>query len=57
MRENEVRKLLEENNRTWEDFCKIEGQTMAMYEDGETDYYEDDVERFIKRNENSFTWD
>ena len=47
MKEAEVRKLLEANNKTWEEFLDwMCGQTVGE-KDGETDWYDWDVERFI----------
>jgi len=50
MTEKEVKKLLKENKRTWEEFMDFMiGQTMGLEEDGSSNYYECDVDRFIKR--------
>jgi len=49
MNEKSVKKILKKNNRTWEEFLKwMLGQTVGIYENGETDYYDWDVDRFIK---------
>ena len=49
MRIDEARKAVEEAGGDWEIFQKwMRGQTVSMYEDGETDIYEWDVERFIR---------
>ena len=62
MREKEIKKLIGKGN--WEDFMKwMRGQTCSMYPDGETDYYECDVEAYIKKlhtgydRQNSEDWD
>ena len=48
MTEKEVKSLLRKNHRTWSDFIKwMRGQTVGMDENGETNWYEWDVERFI----------
>lgn len=48
MNELQVKKLLEENKLTWRKFKEwMYGQTYAMI-DGEPDYYEWDVERFVR---------
>ena len=45
MREEEVKETIGEHN--WAAFIKwMYGQTVSLYEDGTTDYYESDVERF-----------
>lgn len=55
MREKEVKQLLQANNKTWEDFLKfMRGQTVFMYEDGDTNYYDCDVEMFI--NHGKIKW-
>jgi len=52
MTEKEVRKLLKENGRTWREFVKwMSGQTLGLNEDGTTDFYDWDVERFIQRKQ------
>ena len=49
MNEKQLRKILKENNRTWEEFLEwMHGQTMSADENGETNYYDWDVDRFIK---------
>lgn len=55
MRTSEVEKLLKENGRTWEEFTEFMFcQTVGIYEDGETNWYDGDVERFINRNTTYF---
>ena len=47
MREEEVKKLIGEDK--WGDFLDfMSGQAMSMYEDGATNFYECDVDAFIK---------
>ena len=42
MREEEVKELL------WKKFLEwMRGQTVSIYEDGSTDYYKYDVERYL----------
>lgn len=42
---------LKENNLKWSTFMKwMDGQTMGLTEDGVVDYYDWDVERFIKNH-------
>jgi len=63
MREQEVKKLIGEKN--WKDFCEwMRGQTAGIYPDGETDYYNCDVQAFIRklktgydRQKDPATWD
>lgn len=48
MTANEVKNLLNQHNKSWEDFCKwMSGQTVGVYANGEIDWYEWDVKRFI----------
>jgi hypothetical protein len=48
MTTSEVKKLLEENNKTWEEFDEwMNGQTIGGTPEN-PDYYEYDVKRFIK---------
>ena len=48
MKGAEVKKLLKANNKTWKEFLDwMNGQTVSFDEDGETDWYDWDVERFI----------
>lgn len=49
MTEKEVKSLLRKNHRKWSEFLKwMRGQTVGMYEGGATNWYDWDVERFIK---------
>ena len=48
MTKKEVKKLLKENKLKWSDFSKwMNGQTVGM-KDGEIDYYDWDVQRYIQ---------
>lgn len=50
MNELQVKKLLEENKLTWRKFKEwMYGQTHGIV-DGEPDYYDWDVERFVRNN-------
>lgn len=43
MREENIKELL------WEDFQMfMKGQTVGIYEDGSTNYYRHDVERYLR---------
>jgi len=63
MREREVKKLIGEAN--WKGFCQwMRGQTMSAYPDGEMDYYDSDVEAYLRklktgydRQEDPAAWD
>lgn len=63
MTTEQVEQKLKENNLSWDDFQNwMQGQTVGANEDGSTNWYDWDVERFIKhrlRNtkENSAEWD
>ena len=49
MREEKIKQLLKEAGGDWKVFSNwMSGQTMGIYPDGELDYYEYDVERFIR---------
>lgn len=49
MKEQQVKKLLKENNYTWDQFIEwMQGQTVGINEDGSTDYFDGDVEKFIR---------
>ena len=49
MNEQQVKQLLNKHNLLWEDFTAwMFGQTVGMAEDGTTQYYEWDVERFVR---------
>lgn len=49
MTEKEVREKLEEASYHWEDFDEwMCGQTAGLNPDGTIDYYESDVDRFIR---------
>ena len=48
MKESEVKNLLKQNNYDWKEFLEfMEGQTVGIYPNGETDFYDKDVDRFI----------
>ena len=48
MREKEVKKLIGKEN--WKGFCKwMGGQTVGIYPDGEADYYDCDVEAYLRK--------
>ncbi len=50
MVKKKVLEILKENNLKWSAFSKwMDGQTMGIV-DGELDYYERDVERFIRNH-------
>lgn len=49
MTEKEVKAALKKNNLTWKHFNEwMRGQTVGLNEDGSADYYEYDVNRFIR---------
>lgn len=49
MTTQEVKQKLKEAKGSWKVFLEwMRGQTVGMYPDGETDWYEYDVKRFIK---------
>jgi|GEM_PF-4144605 len=49
MKTIELQKLLEANNLKEADFYKwMEGQTVGLDEDGDTNWFDCDVERFIR---------
>lgn len=51
MTTEEVKLLLKHYGKPWDGFLKfMTGQTVGMGEDGEADWYESDVDRYIKRN-------
>ena len=56
-------KMIKEAGGSWVDFQEwMIGQTMGLNEDGSTDYYDCDVERFISykcnpKNETLNDWD
>lgn len=51
MVKKKVLEKLKENNLKWSDFMKwMYGQTMGLNEDGTPDYYDWDVERFIRNH-------
>lgn len=51
MVKEKVLEKLKENNLKWSDFMKwMYGQTMGLNEDGTPDYYDWDVERFIRNH-------
>ena len=48
MNKKQVKKILKENGRTWDEFAKyMYGQTVGI-KNGEFDYYKLDVNRFIQ---------
>lgn len=54
MIESEVRKKLAENGLSWESFIVfMYGQTVGVNNDGSTDFFEWDVEKFIRVNTES----
>ena len=49
MREEKIKQLLKEAGGDWKVFSNwMSEQTMGLYSDGEFNYYEYDVERFIR---------
>lgn len=49
MTANEAARKIEEAGGSWEVFSNwMGGQTVGMYPDGELDYYEYDIDRFIR---------
>lgn len=53
MRKEEVIKRISKKN--WKKFCEfMEGQTVGTYPDGETDFYECDVENFMSKPNRRF---
>lgn len=49
MSEPEVRKLLSEHGRSWDDFLAwMWGQTFGINDDGSHDYYDHDVMKFCR---------
>lgn len=63
MTTEQVRQKLLDHNVSWDQFAKwMEGQTVGVYPDGSTDWYDYDVHRFIRHTlqrskENSAEWD
>lgn len=61
MTEIEVKKLLLDKKLSWDDFMEwMRGQTVGINDDGTTDFYDCDVNRFIRnrgRKDNVFEWD
>jgi len=63
MREAEVKKKIKQAGGKWSVFLKwIDGQTMGINKDGSTNFYDRDVERFIRykcdpKNEPLVEWD
>jgi len=58
MRESEIKQMIKGTNKSWEDFLRfMANQTVSSYPDGETNFYDEDVERFFKGGGNSFNWD
>jgi hypothetical protein len=53
MRESEIKQMIKGTNKSWEDFLRfMANQTVSSYPDGETDFYDEDVERFLNDKEN-----
>jgi len=53
MNEKEVIKKIGKNR--WKEFCEfMVGQTVSCYPNGETNYYECDVDNFMRKKENRF---
>jgi len=51
MREKEVREKIAKAGGRWEVFqVWMRGQTCSMYEDGATNFYDHDVNRFVRYN-------
>lgn len=51
MTEKQVRNLLKKHGKTWEQFeYFMRGQTVGLNEDGSTNFYDCDVEKFLKWN-------
>jgi hypothetical protein len=49
MKDYEVKEFIGEDK--WEEFLEwMAGQTVSLYKDGDTDFYQSDVERFAGRN-------
>ena len=49
MTEQEVKIRLKDSDKTWEEFLDwMIGQTVGMNEDGSTNWYEYDVDRFMR---------
>jgi len=49
MTTEEAKQKIEEAGKTWEDFQEyMFGETVGLYDDGTTNYYERDVDRFIR---------
>ena len=49
MTKNEAKKKIEEAGGSWEAFSRwMYGQTVGVYPSGEIDYYDYDVNRFIR---------
>jgi hypothetical protein len=49
MRKKDAKEKIEKAGGSWEIFSKwMRGQTCGIYPDGATDYYEYDVNRFIR---------
>lgn len=60
MTEKNVRDVINRNDLVWENFIKwMRGQTCGVYPNGDTDWYEYDVDRYIrikKKGDKDF-WD
>ena len=49
MRENEARQRIKDAGGEWNTFMDwMRGQTLGLYDDGSTDFYDYDVNRFIR---------
>lgn len=58
MTTKQIKSLLKKNNLKWSLFLKwMNGQTVGLDENGDTDWYETDVERFIEGRGNLQTLD
>ena len=56
MTEINAKYKIEQAGGKWEDFIYwMRGQTLGLYANGDTDFYEDDVERFIRNKCNKNT--
>ena len=48
MKTKDVEKLLKKHGKIWDEFAEfMHGQTVGTYPDGETNWYDCDVERFV----------
>lgn len=61
MTEQQAKQQIEKAGGTWKDFLYfMRGQTVGTYQNGESNFFDCDVEQFIKNNCNkdtiSFDW-